>query len=59
MVGFPVLIVRLEFINGDRYSAKNKRRMLDVAVGNLPEETRREVEGLARSNPSNEKDWGE
>ncbi|KAK4653763.1 hypothetical protein QC762_509830 [Podospora pseudocomata] len=57
MVGFPVLIVRLEFINGDRYSAKNKRRMLDVAVGNLPEETRREVEGLARSNPSNEKDW--
>ncbi|KAK0702557.1 hypothetical protein B0T21DRAFT_321423 [Apiosordaria backusii] len=57
MVGFPVLIVRLEFINGDRYSAKNKRKMLDVAVAQLPRETRKKVEGLARSNPSNKKDW--
>ncbi|KAK4172731.1 hypothetical protein QBC36DRAFT_196300 [Triangularia setosa] len=57
MVGFPVLIVRLDFINGDRYSAKNKRKMLDVAVGNLPEQTRRQVEGLARSNLGNKKDW--
>ncbi|KAK4194373.1 hypothetical protein QBC40DRAFT_319889 [Triangularia verruculosa] len=57
MVGFPVLIVRLEFINGDRYSTKNKRKMLDVAVGNLPPETRKQVESLARSNPSNKKDW--
>ncbi|KAK3984254.1 hypothetical protein QBC44DRAFT_388955 [Cladorrhinum sp. PSN332] len=49
MFGFPVLVVRLDFINGGRYTSKQKRRMLEEAVDRLGEEMKGKVLGLARS----------
>lgn len=49
MVGYPTLLVRLDFLNGERFSQQRQGDMLREAVGRLPEETRRDVLGLARS----------
>ncbi|KAH6847241.1 hypothetical protein B0I37DRAFT_341273 [Chaetomium sp. MPI-CAGE-AT-0009] len=49
MVGFPVLVVRLDFINGDRYSARQKRRMMEASVKQLPPEQEESIRCLARN----------
>ncbi|KAH6623654.1 hypothetical protein F5144DRAFT_595785 [Chaetomium tenue] len=49
MVGFPVLIVRLDFINEDRYSTRQKRSMMEASVRQLPPEQRKSIQALARS----------
>ncbi|KAK4192324.1 hypothetical protein QBC35DRAFT_374058 [Podospora australis] len=49
MVGFPVLVVRLDFINGDRYKAKKRQAMLEQAVDQLPKEQQRAIFSLAKS----------
>ncbi|KAK4458991.1 hypothetical protein QBC42DRAFT_308172 [Cladorrhinum samala] len=49
MLGYPVLVVRLDFINGGRYSSKKKREMLDEAVDRLGGGVKKKILGLARS----------
>ncbi|KAK3290598.1 uncharacterized protein B0H64DRAFT_367960 [Chaetomium fimeti] len=49
MVGFPVLVVRLDFINGDRYSTKQKRHMMEASVKQLPPEQQKAIGSLARN----------
>lgn len=49
MVGFPVLVIRLDFINGERYTQRQKRLMMEASVGNLPPEQQDSIKALARS----------
>lgn len=49
MVGFPVLIVRLGFINDGRLTERQKRRMMQTAVRQLPAVQRDAVMSLSRS----------
>lgn len=49
MVGFPVLIVRLDFVNGEQYSQRQKRAMMETGVRQLPAEQQREIAALARN----------
>ncbi|KAK4124437.1 SET domain-containing protein [Parathielavia appendiculata] len=49
MVDFPVLIIRLDFVNNDRYTQRQKRRLMETSVRQLPTEQRRAIMGLARS----------
>ncbi|KAK5661804.1 hypothetical protein OQA88_9906 [Cercophora sp. LCS_1] len=49
MVGYPTLLVRLDFLNGERFSQKAQGDMLREAVARLPESTRRDVLALAKS----------
>jgi hypothetical protein len=49
MVGYPVLIIRLDFINEDRYSRRQKRQMMEASVGQLSQEQRKSIQSLARS----------
>ncbi|KAK4222082.1 hypothetical protein QBC38DRAFT_427935 [Podospora fimiseda] len=56
MLDFPVLVVRIDFINGDGYSAKQKKKMLEEAVDRLGDEIKGKVLSLSRSREANEKD---
>jgi hypothetical protein len=49
MVGFPVLIIRLDFINGERYSQRQKRVMMETSVRQLPAEQQSAIASLARN----------
>lgn len=49
MVGFPVLMVRLDFINEDRYGMRQKQYMMQASVRQLPPEQRESIQALARS----------
>jgi len=49
MVGFPVLIIRLDFVNGERYSQRQKRAMMETSVRQLPSEQQRAIAALARN----------
>lgn len=49
MVGYPVLIVRLDFLNGDRLTDEEKQVMMETSVKRLPRRQRREFMTLARS----------
>ncbi|KAK4161892.1 SET domain-containing protein 5, partial [Cladorrhinum sp. PSN259] len=49
MLGFPVLVVRLDFINGERYTSRQKTEMLEEAVDRLGEGVKSEVLKLAQS----------
>ena len=49
MVGFPVLVIRLDFINEDRYTQRQKRLTMEVAVKRLPPEQQKAIAALARS----------
>ncbi|KAK4250070.1 hypothetical protein C7999DRAFT_38993 [Corynascus novoguineensis] len=49
MVGYPVLVIRLDFLNGDRLTEREKRVMLETSVRQLPPEQKRSVMSLARS----------
>jgi hypothetical protein len=49
MVGFPVLVIRLEFINGDGYTRRQKRLMMEASVRQLPPKQQRSIASLARS----------
>lgn len=47
--GIPVHIVRLDFINGDRYSTRQKRQIMEASIEKLPLEQRRSILPLAQS----------
>ncbi|KAK3305864.1 uncharacterized protein B0T15DRAFT_533659 [Chaetomium strumarium] len=49
MVGFPVLIVRLDFINEDRYSRRQKQTMMERSVKQLPQGQQEAVLALQRN----------
>ena len=49
MVGFPVLVIRLDFINEDHYTQRQKRLMMEAAVQRLPSEQQKAIAALARS----------
>lgn len=49
MAGFPVLVIRLDFINEDRYTLRQKRLMTKRSVTQLPPEQKKSIMGLARS----------
>ena len=49
MIGFPVLVIRLDFINEDRYTQRQKRLMMEAAVKRLPSEQQKAIAALARS----------
>lgn len=42
-------IVRLDFINGDRYSTRQKRQIMEASIEKLPLEQRRSNLPLAQS----------
>ncbi|KAK0649339.1 hypothetical protein B0T16DRAFT_508089 [Cercophora newfieldiana] len=56
LTGHPVLIVRWDWMASERFGAELRERMLSEAVGALPAETRRAIEGLARSGGRGKKD---
>ncbi|KAK4235342.1 SET domain-containing protein 5 [Achaetomium macrosporum] len=49
MVGFPVLLVRLDFVNGDRYSRRQKRIMMETGVRQLPRQQQAAIMALQRN----------
>lgn len=49
LVGFPVLIVRIDFVNQDRYTERQKRRLMRASVDRLPAAQKEAVMALARS----------
>ncbi len=49
MIGFPVLVIKLDFINEDRYTQRQKRLMMEAAVKQLPSEQQKAIAALARS----------
>jgi hypothetical protein len=49
MTGFPVLVIRLDFINGDRYTERQKRSMMNRSVRQLSPEQKKSILSLARS----------
>jgi hypothetical protein len=49
MVGFPVLVVRLDFLNSDGYTQRQKRLMMETSVRQLPPEQGRAIAALART----------
>jgi hypothetical protein len=49
MVGFPVLVIRLDFLNSDGYTQRQKRILMETSVGQLPPEQRKAIMALART----------
>ena len=49
MVGFPVLLVRMDFINDDHYTQRQKHQMVKAGVSQLPTVQKQAVMALARS----------
>lgn len=49
MAGFPALVIRLDFINEDRYTLRQKRRMMERSVSRLPPQQKKSIMALARS----------
>ena len=49
MAGFPVLVIRLDFINEDRYTPRQKRRMMERSVAQLPPAQKKSIMALARN----------
>jgi hypothetical protein len=49
MVGFPVLVVRLDFINGDRFTRRQKRSMMETSVRQLPQGQQEVIMALQRN----------
>ncbi|KAH6615549.1 hypothetical protein B0J18DRAFT_282970 [Chaetomium sp. MPI-SDFR-AT-0129] len=48
MTGFPVLVIRMDFVNGEVFSEGQKRSMMDVGLRRLGEEQWAAVMGLAK-----------
>jgi hypothetical protein len=48
-VDFPVFVVRLDFINGDSYTGRQRRVMMETGLNQLPAEQKKAIMGLARS----------
>ncbi|KAL2176570.1 uncharacterized protein P884DRAFT_202686 [Thermothelomyces heterothallicus CBS 202.75] len=49
MVGYPVLVVRLDFLNGDGLTDREKRVMMETSVKQLPPKQNWALKSLARS----------
>jgi hypothetical protein len=49
MAGFPVLVIRLDFINEDHHTPRQKRRMMERSVAQLPPAQKKSIMALARN----------
>lgn len=49
MVGFPVFVIRMDFINEDRFTQRQKRLMMEAGVNQLPPEQKNAILALAKS----------
>jgi hypothetical protein len=49
MTGFPVFVIRLDFINEDRYTPRQGRRMMEKGVAQLPLPQKKTIMALARN----------
>jgi hypothetical protein len=47
ITGFPVFVIRLNFINEDRYTPRQERRMMEKGVAQLPLPQKKSIMALA------------
>ncbi|GAB1317486.1 SET domain-containing protein 5 [Madurella fahalii] len=49
MIGFPVFVVRMDFLNADSYTQRQKRLMMETGINQLPPEQKKAIMALAKS----------
>ncbi|KXX78909.1 SET domain-containing protein 5 [Madurella mycetomatis] len=49
MVGFPVFVIRMDFVNEDRFTQRQKRLMMETGMNQLPPEQKNAILALAKS----------